>query len=318
MISQLFQQQKKYINGFFDNLDIQNTQKILEVMQKCPGVIFFTGIGKSGIIAKKIATTMVSTGTKALYIDPTDAMHGDIGIVGEQDIFVIISKSGETDELLNLIPCIRNKGAKLISLSSKPGSRIDLACDMYLNLPLEKELCPFDLVPATSAAIQLIFGDVLAIALMQAKNFSLEDYGKNHPSGRIGKRITLKVKDLMVTGQGLPCCSPNDKLLDVLVELSDKKCGCILIVDDDKNMLGIFTDGDLRRALQEKGSQVLNMPMESLMTAACRSTGSDNLAWEVMREMEGDQHKPIMVMPVVDEGKLVGLIKMHDIIQSGL
>ena len=316
----LFREQQKYINTFFDTLDVDGAEEVLEKFLLCRGVIFFAGVGKSGIVAQKIATTLTSTGTRALTLSPTDALHGDIGIISEDDIVVMISKSGETDELLTLIPYIRNKGAHIIGLVSNANSRLVKACHQSVCLPLEKELCPYDLVPATSSVLQMIFGDVLAVAMMEAKKFSLDDYAKNHPAGRIGKRITLKVSDLMVAGDAVPICSADDKLVDVLVKLSDKRCGCLVITDDNGRLQGIFTDGDLRRAMQSFGPEVMDKLMGELMESSPRSINPQELAWDAMKIMESDQKHPIMVLPVLDgdTGGVVGIIKMHDIVQSGL
>lgn len=319
MLKELFEQEQRYLSYFFEHLDIKAAEQLLDILFHCPGVAIFTGIGKSGLVAKKIAVTMTSTGSRAFYLSPTNAMHGDIGIVTEKDVFIMLSKSGESDELLNLVPFMRNRGIKLISIVSNPNSRLAKACDFFVNLPLQKELCPFDLVPTTSTAIQMIFGDVLAVALMSRKKFSLDEYALNHPAGRIGRRITTKVKDLMISGTGIPKCTPNDKLVDILVELSNKRCGCILIVNEAHIFQGIFTDGDLRRALQHHGPKALEVTMHELMTHSAKFIGPHELAWEAMQVMESDQKHPVTVLPVLEDGnKVVGLIKMHDIVQSGI
>ncbi len=318
MLKQLFNDQREYINAFFDGLDLSEVERLMEQLVDTKGVIFFCGVGKSGMVAEKLAMTMVSLGVRSWYLPPTNALHGDLGIVSEGDTFIFLSKSGESDELLNLIPFVRNKGARLIAWVSSEGSRLELACDATVHLPLERELCPFDLAPTTSDVIQLIFGNVLAVALMKARNFSLEDYAQNHPAGRIGKRITLRVRDLMLKGAALPTCRPDSRLMDQLVELSDKRCGCLLVVDDEERVQGIFTDGDLRRALQSKGPDVLEERLDSLMTRTFKGVESEALAADAMEVMEADQKRPVMVLPVLDKGKLKGLIKMHDILQSGL
>lgn len=318
MLKELIDSKRQYINHFFELLDIQAAEKFLQILLSCKGMIFFTGIGKSGLVAKKIAVTMTSTGSRALYLSPTDALHGDLGILSEKDIFIILSKSGETEELLNLIPFLRNKGVRLLSVVSNANSRLAKACDFSITLPLEKELCPFDLAPTTSTTIQMIFGDVLAIALMRHQNFTIDQYALNHPAGRIGKRITLKVQDLMLKGSGIPLCRPQDKLVDTLVELSNKRCGCVLIVNEELHLQGIFTDGDLRRALLKEGPQVLELPMEQLMTRSAKYIGPNVLAWDAMQLMEADQKHPITCLPVLEDQKVLGLIKMHDIVQSGL
>lgn len=318
MLNKLFFDQKQYINYFFDALDIDLAEQLLQKFLECTGVIFFSGIGKSGIIAQKIAATLSSTGTKAVYLSPTDALHGDLGIVTKNDIFVMLSKSGETDELVQLVPYVKNKGAFLVALVSNEKSRIAKAADFVINLPLERELCPFDLAPTTSTAVQLIFGDVLAVGLMRSRNFSRDEYALNHPAGRIGKRICVFVKDIMLTEEQLPLCKASDKLIDVLVELSNKRCGCLLVVDDQMRLEGIFTDGDLRRALQQKREALLNETLGNLMIKSPKFTVPDQLAWNAMLFMEEDIKKPITVLPVVEGGQLVGLVKMHDLIQSGL
>lgn len=319
MLRELFNLHREYLDHFFDQVDIKASEAILQAFLNCNGTLFFTGVGKSALVAKKIAMTMVSTGTRALFLSPTDALHGDIGIVSENDVFVFLSKSGESDELLNLIPYLRNKGVYLIAVVSAANSRLEKVCHLSITLPVIKELCPFDLAPTTSAAIQLIFGDVLTVALMRTKNFSLSDYALNHPAGRIGKRISLRVKDLMITGKRLPICSPQDILVNILGELSSKGCGCIMVIDNEGILKGIFTDGDLRRSLQHHGVQALDMTLETLMTRTPRSIGPDILAWDAMKQMEADQNRAITTLPVIDDRRaLLGLIKMHDILQSGL
>lgn len=319
MLKQLLQEKKGYLDYFFEKIDVAAAERIVDVLHACQGVMIFSGIGKSGLVAEKIAMTMTSTGSRALFISPTNALHGDIGIVSEKDIFVFISKSGEAEELLHLIPTIRNKRVKIIGIVSNPKSRLAKASDIFIDLPLQKELCPFDMVPTTSAATQLIFGDLLAIALMRRKNFSLEEYVLNHPAGRIGKRISLRVSDLMLTDNSIPLCKAQDKLVDTLVELSNKRCGCVLVVDEEQSLQGIFTDGDLRRSLQKHGASSLNLHMKDLMTKTARWIDPQSLAWDAMRKMEDDQKNAITVLPVLENGKkVVGLIKLHDIVQSGL
>lgn len=319
MLKELLDKQRGSTNHFFENLDLGQIEQLVQLLLNCSGVIFFTGVGKSGLVAKKIAFTMVSTGTRAFFLSPTDAVHGDLGMVSSNDVFIMLSKSGESDELLNLVPSIRNKGAALIGVVCNPHSRLAAACHSTVVLPFEQELCPFDMAPTASTTSQLLFGDLLTIALMRHKNFTVDEYALNHPSGRLGKRITLKVKDLMLTGERVPTCGPNDRLGDILVELSNKRCGCILIIDQTNKMLGIFTDGDLRRTLQRVGGQVLDVLIKDVMNPKPSFIGPEVLAWEAMKRMEADYQRRIMMLPVLDaESKLLGLLHMHDIIQSGL
>jgi arabinose-5-phosphate isomerase len=318
MLLELFRQQRSYLDHFFDNIDLEMAQKILDAFFRCKGLIVFTGIGKSGIIAEKLAMTMISTGTKALYLPAVNALHGDIGIVSQDDIIVLISKSGETDELLQLIPYIRKKKASVVSFVSNAKSRLASAADYSISLPVEREICPFDLAPTTSAAIQLLFGDILAIALMKVKQFSLEDFAINHPSGLIGKKISLKVEDVMIKGDDLPLSNPNERLIDVLVELSNKRCGLLLVTDQDAKLQGIFTDGDLRRSLQKFGSGALEKKLYELMTPTPKSISKGILVWEAMQSMQENPLRLITACPVLEEGKVIGLIRMHEIIQAGI
>ena len=318
MLKELIQKDREYLNQFFEEWDIHPMEELLELLTQSKGTVFFTGVGKSGLIAKKIAMTMTSTGTRALFISPIDALHGDIGIASEEDIFILLSKSGESDELLNLVPTLRNRKIKRVAVTSNDKSRLAKASDLTIILPIEKELCPFDMAPTISTTAQMIFGDVLSIALMQVKQFSQDQFIQNHPAGRIGKRITMKVSDLMVKDEALPLCHPQDKLVEILVELSDKRCGCVLVIDDQKHLKGIFTDGDLRRALQTKGANVLESSMAQLMIPSAKWITSERLALEAMQIMEEDQKKAITVLPVLHDQTVVGLIKLHDILQSGL
>lgn len=319
MLKDLLDKQRSYTEHFFKSLDLEPIEQLVQLLLKCPGVLFFTGVGKSGLVAKKIAFTMVSTGTRAFFLSPTDAVHGDLGMVSANDAFIILSKSGESDELLNLVPAIRNKGATLISVVCNSESRLAAASHATVTLPFLHELCPFDMAPTMSTTSQLLFGDLLTIALMRHKNFSIDQYALNHPSGRLGKRITLKVKDLMLTGERVPLCGPEHLLGQVLVELSNKRCGCILVVDKEHKMLGIFTDGDLRRTLQKVGGQVLEVKIKDVMNPNPSFIGPEVLAWEAMKRMEENYQRRIMMLPVLDEHrKLLGLLHMHDIIQSGL
>jgi arabinose-5-phosphate isomerase len=318
LIEDLFGETQRYVRHFFEHVDLAAIKKLFAQLQNSSGTIFLTGVGKSGIIAKKIAATMSSSGTKAHYLSPLNALHGDIGAVSKDDTILLMSKSGETDELLHLCPILRNKGANLIAIVSNIESRLAKACDISICLPVARELCPFDMVPTTSTLVQLIFGDLLAIALMRAKNFSVDDFAQNHPAGRLGKRMTFTVHDLMLTGDFLPLAYAQDQLVNVLVELTNKKCGCVIITNDERHLLGIFTDGDLRRSLQKHGATALHKSMDEIMTKTPRFIHSQMLAFDAMKFMEADQKRPITVLPVVDDQKVVGIIKMHDIVQSGI
>jgi len=271
------------------------------------------------MIAKKIAVTMASTGTRALFLSPVDALHGDIGMVSSLDSFIVFSKSGESDELMQLVPAIKKKGGQVIGIVCSDQSRLSRLCDFVLQLPFLAELCPFDLAPTMSTTYQLLLGDLLTIALMKHKKFTLDDYALNHPAGRIGKRIIMKVEDLMLRDSRIPVCNPTDLLTEVLFELTDKRCGCVLVTDSSKKIKGIFTDGDLRRSLQKYGTKVLNMRIEELMTVNIKTINPYTLAWDALKLMEANPQQRLAILPVVDEEeKVVGILHIHDIIQSGI
>ena len=318
MLKKYFHKQQSSLNYFFQNIDTQGVEEILELFLACQGTLLFTGVGKSGHIAEKIATTILSTGTRALYLPPMNAMHGDVGIVQKNDLLVVLSKSGESEELMHVLSAVKARGVKTIVWTSNKESRLARECDLLCYLPLDKELCPFNLAPTTSSLLQLLLGDVIAVALMEQKKFTLSDYAMNHPAGRIGRRITTHVSELMLKGEKLPLCKPTDKVRDILLELSSKRCGCVLITDDENTIAGIFTDGDLRRALQTRGDEILQLPITELMVKKFRTITVDKLIIEAVSEMERDPHKRIMMLPVLEENKLVGLLHIHDVIQSGL
>ena len=318
MIKDLLKNARSYLEHFFDLVDLQSVENVFDLCKLCQGTIIITGVGKSGIIAEKIAMTLISTGTRALYLPAMNFLHGDIGIVSEKDILLMISKTGESEELLNLIPFIKKRRAKIIALVSNPQSRLGKQADIALHLPVEKELCSFNLVPTISTAVQLILGDVLAVALMKDKQFALEEYALNHPAGAIGKKLTLTIEDLMLKGEEMPVCSPLDSLGNVLPELSAKKCGALLVCDPNRKMLGIFTDGDLRRALQSKGTSVLEDRMQDLMNPSVDYLSSNALAWDALKHMQRDPAKWIAVLPVINQDRLVGILRMHDLVQAGL
>jgi arabinose-5-phosphate isomerase len=318
LLEELVERQRDALSDFFKNLCLPDLEKVLDKLASCQGLIHFTGVGKSGLIAQKISQTMTSIGTRALFLDPTNALHGDLGMAKEGDLVVMLSKSGESQELLEMIPYLRNRNVETVGIFFRPQCRLSNGVDLALILPQVPEICPFDLAPTTSTTAQAIIGDILAVALMRKKKISIEDFASSHPAGRIGKRISLKVSDLMLQGKDLPLCSTEDKLVDLLVELSNKKCGCLLVVNDKRELLGIFTDGDLRRSLQLFGPTSLQMQVGELMTHNPRTCTPQMLAVSALEMMESIQKNPITVLPVLVGQELVGLIRMHDIVQTGI
>lgn len=312
MLKEIFTSQRQFINFFFDQMNHDEAQTVLAEFLKCQGMIVFTGVGKSGLIADKISKTLISTGTRSIYVPPMNALHGDIGILSKNDLVVILSKSGKSDEAIAFAQSVKRKGIRSMAWVSAHASPLAKVTDVTIHLPVEREICPFGLAPTTSAAVQLIFGDIIAVALMNAKEFSLDQYALNHPAGAIGKLIAQKVEEVMVAGKDLPLCRRKDKLRDILVELSKKRCGCVIVVDSEMNMEGIFTDGDLRRALERNHEKALDLSMEQLMITSFVSTTPTTLTSHALEMMEGE--KKIMMLPVLEGRKVVGLVHIHHIL----
>lgn len=318
MILELIERSKGSIWQFYDSLDVKKIQEIVELCHQSSGTIFLSGIGKSGFIAEKIAMTLVSTGTKAMFLDPMNLLHGDIGIVDQADVVIFMSKSGFTKELLELVPFIKNRGAKTIACISQENSPLEKVCDSALVLKVSRELDEHNLVPTISTAVQLIFGDILTIALMQSKNIGLDLYATCHPAGSIGKKLLTKVDDLMLFDEKVPYCSPTSKVKDVLIELSMKNCGCVVVTDDSKKLQGIFTDGDLRRSLQKIGTEALDKKVADLMSLSPVCATKNMLAFDAKKAMQKDDNSWINVLPVIEDAQVVGLIRLHDLIKAGI
>ncbi|KAF9686835.1 hypothetical protein SADUNF_Sadunf02G0031000 [Salix dunnii] len=314
----LFKSQQNHLNHFFQNLDLSQTLSFTQTLLRCNGAIFFSGVGKSGFVANKISQTLISLGIRAGFLSPVDALHGDIGALSASDILVLFSKSGNTEELLRLVPCAKAKGAYLVSVTSVEGNALTAVCDMNVHLPLERELCPFDLAPVTSTAIQMVFGDTVAIALMGARNLSKEEYAANHPAGRIGKSLIFKVKDVMKKQNELPICKEGDLIMDQLVELTSKGCGCLLVIDEEHHLIGTFTDGDLRRTLKASGEAIFKLTVGEMCNRNPRTIGPDSMAVEAMKKMESPP-SPVQFLPVIkDDNILIGIITLHGLVSAGL
>jgi arabinose-5-phosphate isomerase len=316
---ELFQEQKKLIDGFFNGVSQSLVEEVVTAFLACQGSLVFTGVGKSGLVAQQIALTMTSLGTRAFYLSPLNAMHGDIAMVGPNDLVVIISKSGNTDELVDLLITLKSRKIATMGWFCSLNSRLAQFCDQIVLLPLEKELCPFDLSPTTSTIIQLIFGNTIAVGLMKLKSFSIDQYALNHPRGVIGKKLLLRVHDVMLKHPQLPVCRSDETLQDVLVELSDKKCGCLLITNERNELEGIFTDGDLRRVIMKQGQHAFLKKISELMSTDFLSIDKEATATEALAIMEKkNPTKKVMMLPVLEERKLLGLIRLHDIVSIGL
>ncbi|XP_031251592.1 probable arabinose 5-phosphate isomerase [Pistacia vera] len=314
----LFKSQQNHLNYFFQHLSLPQTLSFTQTLLKCRGTIYFTGVGKSGFVANKISQTLISLGIKSSFLNPVDALHGDIGILNDQDVLVLFSKSGNTEELLRVVPCAKAKGAYLVSVTSVEGNALANVCDMNVHLPVERELCPFDLAPVTSTAIQMVFGDTVAIAMMGARNLSKEEYAANHPAGRIGKSLIFKVKDVMKKQDELPVCKEGDMIMDQLVELTSKGCGCLLVIDENYHLIGTFTDGDLRRTLKASGEGIFKLTVGEMCNRNPRAIGPDAMAVEAMQKMESPP-SPVQFLPVInDQNLLIGIITLHGLVSAGL
>jgi arabinose-5-phosphate isomerase len=315
---ELFAQARQQLDHFFSHIDHRRVEALIEKLHAATGKFLLSGVGKSGIVARKVAATLVSTGSLAHFLSPADALHGDLGAASPGDVWLAFSKNGESEELISLAPHLKARGIETVALVSRLESRLARLADFAVELPVERELCPYDLAPTTSTTVQMVFGDVLALSLMERRRFTPDAFAKNHPAGFLGKKTTLQVADLMRRGEEVPRSSPHKLLIDVLYELSAKQCGCLLAVDTEERLIGIFTDGDLRRAIQKYGGEALSKPLALLMTPSPRTTSPALLAFDAMRQMQADPSRPITTLPVVEEGRLVGLLRMHDILQAGL
>ena len=290
--------------------------KAVELMLACEGRVVVTGMGKSGHIANKIAATLASTGTPAFFVHPGEASHGDLGMITGKDLVLALSNSGETDELLTILPIIKRLHIPLVTMTGNPQSRLSQAADANLNVQVNKEACPLGLAPTASTTAALAMGDALAVALLECRDFTHEDFARSHPAGSLGRRLLLRVEDLMQTGDMLPMVSESTALTDALIVISSKGLGMTTIVDQAQEVIGIFTDGDLRRLLDHGEVNLHTLSMKDVMNTCFSSIHPEELAAEAIQIMES---KRINALPVIDsENKLVGAIKMHELLRAGI
>ncbi|MBA2410943.1 MAG: KpsF/GutQ family sugar-phosphate isomerase [Gammaproteobacteria bacterium] len=286
-----------------------------EYLLACDGRIVVMGMGKSGHIGGKLAATFASTGSPAFYVHPGEASHGDLGMITAKDVVVALSSSGETDELLLLLPLIKRLGAPLIALTGNPESSLAREATVNLDVSVEKEACPLGLAPTSSTTALLVMGDALAIALLQARGFSADDFARSHPAGRLGRRLLLHVGDIMQTGERVPAVTASTLLADALIEITCKGLGMTAVVDAQMRVIGIYTDGDLRRTL-DRAIDIHATRIGEVMTIGARTARPGQLAAELLKTMQ--DHK-INSLPVVDErGVLVGALNMHDLLRAGV
>lgn len=282
---------------------------------KCEGRIVVIGMGKSGHIAGKLAATLASTGSPAFFVHPGEASHGDLGMITNKDVVLALSNSGETSEILTILPLIKRLGVPLIAMTGKPLSTIAKSANAHLDISVDKEACPLGLAPTSSTTALLVMGDALAIALLETRGFTADDFALSHPGGNLGRRLLLHVSDIMHTGETIPQVSNNARLSDALVEMTNKGLGMTAITADNGSIVGIFTDGDLRRVL-EQTVDVHTTGIADFMTSDCKTGKASMLAAEALELMQ--RHKINALLIVNDEQQLVGAINMHDLLRAGV
>lgn len=302
------------VRGLLPRID-QNFIQACHLLLHCQGRIIVTGMGKSGHIASKMASTLASTGSPAFFVHPGEASHGDLGMITRKDVVIAISNSGETLEILTILPILKRFHIPLITLCGNPQSTIAKASEVCLDVSVNKEACPFNLAPTASTTATLVMGDALAIALLEARGFTKEDFALSHPGGALGRRLLLRVSDLMHRGDAIPCVRPQVKMTQALLEMSAKRLGFTAIVDEQDHLLGIFTDGDLRRSLDKK-VDIHSATIDSVMAKGGIRAHPHMLAEEALHIMEA---RKITMLPVVDqENHLVGALNIHDLLKAGV
>lgn len=290
-----------------------NFEECVNEIYSSNGRVVVTGIGKSAIIANKIVATLNSTGTPALFMHAADAIHGDLGMVQRKDIVICISKSGNTPEIKVLVPLLKRRGSKLVALVSNTDSYLAKQADFVLNATIDQEACPNNLAPTTSTTAHLAMGDALAVSLLELRNFNSEDFAQFHPGGALGKQLYLKVSDI-VKGNQVPIVHPDSPLKDVIIEISTKRLGCTAVVDKEQKLLGIITDGDLRRMLQ-KSTHLEGINASEIMSPKPKTIAADDFAVKALHHM---QENNITQLVVTDQGRVEGFIHLHDLLKEGI
>jgi arabinose-5-phosphate isomerase len=297
-----------------DRID-QSFAQAVEVLFACRGRVVVTGMGKSGNVARKIVATFNSTGTPALFLHPSDALHGDLGMVRKEDVVVCISKSGDTAELHSLLPMFKRIGVPIIAMVGNPSSKLGQISDITLDVGVKEEACPYDLAPTSSSTAALVFGDALAMALLQLRNFTVEDFALYHPGGSVGRRLLLKIEELMVKDDAVPRVKRDIPIRDAIIEMTSKRLGATCVVDGGGKLIGIITDGDLRRFLQ-KTTDVTHITAEMVMTEHPKTISENVLAALALQEME--THNISQLVVVDGEHRPVGMVHLHELVKAGL
>ncbi len=295
-----------------------NFAAAVEMILQCPGRTVITGMGKSGIIGRKMAATLASTGTPSFYLHPAEGIHGDLGMVTAGDVIIALSNSGETGEVLNILPSLRRIGAKIIAMVGNDASTLAKNADVVLNVGVSKEACPLGLAPTSSTTAALAYGDALALALLQRHHFTASQFAIFHPGGSLGRRLLLTVGDIMHSGEENPVVVGETTVQEALFVITDKGLGAVSVIDANGVMQGVLTDGDIRRGLS-KGVDFLQRPVTELMTKQPKTITKDKLAAQALHIMESNHPKPITVLPVIDaDNKVIGLLHMTDLVRQGV
>jgi arabinose-5-phosphate isomerase len=285
----------------------------VRIILSCKGRVVVSGMGKSGHVARKIASTLASTGTPAFFVHPAEASHGDLGMITRDDVFIALSNSGESAELLSIVPLLKRQAARLIALTGSPGSSLAQEADVHLYASAEKEACPLNLAPTASTTAALALGDALAVALMHEKGFTRDEFARSHPGGALGRKLLTHVRDVMRTGDDAPRVDHTATLMDAMLEMSRGRMGMTSVLDEQRRVIGIFTDGDLRRTL-EKGADLRTTPIASVMGTGPRTIGPDRLAAEAVEIME--RYKVNQLLVTDENRQLLGALNMHDLFRA--
>ena len=301
------------ISKLKDQLD-NNFDIACQLCLDCTGKIIVMGIGKSGHIADKLAATLASTGTPSFFVHPGEASHGDLGMISESDVVMALSNSGKTEEIVSLLPILKNMGIKIIAMTGDDNSEIATASDVHINVGVEEEACPMNLSPTASTTAALAMGDAIAVALLEKRGFSVEDFAKSHPGGSIGKKLLLLVQDIMHIDEQIPIVLQDNKLALGLIEMSEKALGMTAVINEKEELVGIYTDGDLRRTLEEN-VDIQTTLMREVMTQNCITVKPNLLA---VKAVEIIQENTITSLVVVEKNKIVGALNIHDLFRAGV
>ncbi len=289
--------------------------KAVKLILDCHGRVIVTGMGKSGIIGKKIAATLTSTGISAIFLHAAEGIHGDLGLVQRDDVVIAITKSGETDEVYQLIPLFRRLGVPIITLTGNTRSPVAEKSDVVLDVSVDEEACPNNLIPTSSTTAALVMGDALAIALLDKRGFSAQDFALLHPGGNLGRKLLLKVKDVMHTGDDIPIVNQKASMKEIILMMTSKRFGTTTVVDDNKRLVGIFTDGDLRRLI-ERTEDIFGLEAKDVMTKNPKIMNAEELAAKALNQMEN--HKITCLIVVDKKRKPIGIVHMHDLLKAGV